>query len=79
MAAPGYVEIAGIIAVIATPIYILLIWLIRSYSDMNREIGELAKDVEQNRKGIEEIKDSVDRLLGAIIVRAKDWLSEKRD
>ena len=46
---------------------------------MNREIGELAKDVEQNRKRIEEIKDSVDRLSGAIIVRAQDWLSEKRD
>ena len=46
---------------------------------MNREIGELAKDVEQNRKRIEEIKDSVDRLSDAIIVRAQDWLSEKRD
>jgi len=50
------------IGIIVGPLYGLLIWLIRSYSDVNREIGELKKDIEQNARTIGELKDSVERL-----------------
>ena len=48
------------VAVVIAP----LIWVMRSHSNMNREIGELAKDVKYNSKEIERIRDTLDRYVG---------------
>jgi len=54
--------IAVIMGALVSPLYIFLIWLIRSYSSINREIGELTKDVGQNAQGIREMQTRVGQL-----------------
>lgn len=58
---------AAVIGGIVAPLYLLLIWLIRSYSAMNRGIGELAKDVERNTNKIAEVSKSVDEVVDEVI------------
>lgn len=41
-----------------------LVWVMRSHSNMNREMGELAKDVEHNSREIERLRDALDTYVG---------------
>jgi len=52
-------QIAGVVGAITVPLYGLVIFLIRSYSTMNREIGELKKDVERNAEVITRIESDI--------------------
>lgn len=54
---------AAIVGLLAVPLYMLFNSLSRSYSKINRGIGELKKDVGKNTGTIKEMKSSVDKLM----------------
>ena len=49
-------QIAGVVGVITGPLYALIISLMNSVSSMNREVGEIKKDVKWNR---DQIRDEI--------------------
>lgn len=59
-------EIAGVVGAITGPLYGLVISLMRSYSSMNREIGEIGKDVEIGNRDIGELRRAIEKNVEAI-------------
>jgi len=49
-------QIAGVVLVITGPLYALIISLMNSVFSMNREVGEIKRDVKRNR---DQIRDEI--------------------
>jgi len=52
-------EVYVVLGVLMAGVYGFLLWLSRSYSNLNREVGELRQSVERNTRMIEEMRDSM--------------------